>query len=48
MKRSPLIKKFNIGGVPDSFVISPNGKIVRRDLRCDAILPFLTNLLKLK
>ena len=33
MKNSPLTKAYNLGGIPDSFVVDPEGRIVCRDLR---------------
>ncbi len=44
MRNSPLTKAYNLGGIPDSFVIDPEGRIVCRDLRGDEVLQKLSAL----
>ena len=44
MKNSPLAKAYNLGGIPDSFVVDPEGRIVCRDLRGDEVLETLSTL----
>lgn len=44
MKNSPMRKAYNLGGIPDSFVVDPEGRIVCRDLRGDEVLEKLTAL----
>lgn len=44
MKNSPLKKAYNLGGIPDSFVVDPEGRIVYRDLRGDEVLEKLSAL----
>ena len=38
MKKSPITKAYNLNGVPASFLVSPEGKILARDLRGDEVL----------
>ena len=38
MKNSPMKKAFNLAGVPASFLVGPDGKILARDLRGDEVL----------
>ena len=44
MKNSPLAKAYNLGGIPDSFVVDPEGRIVCRDLRGNEVLETLSTL----
>lgn len=44
MRNSPLTKAYNLGGIPDSFVVDPEGRIVCRDLRGDEVLERLSAL----
>lgn len=44
MKNSPLTKAYNLGGIPDSFVVDPEGRIVCRDLRGNEVLETLSTL----
>ncbi len=38
MKKSPITEAYNLNGVPASFLVSPEGKILARDLRGDEVL----------
>ena len=42
MKKSPLVDAYNLRGLPDSFVVDPEGYIIRRDLRGGEILDYLS------
>lgn len=42
MKKSPLVDVYNLRGLPDSFVVDPEGYIIRRDLRGGEILDYLS------
>jgi len=44
MKASPLVEACNLRGLPDSFVVDPDGYILRRDLRGGEVLEFLSGL----
>lgn len=43
---SKLSKSYNLHGIPACFVISPEGKIVARDLRGDNVLIELSKLVQ--
>lgn len=43
MKKSPMVKAYNLRGLPDSFVIDPEGYIIRRDLRGNEVLDYLSS-----
>ena len=45
MKESPMVDAYNLRGLPDSFVIDPQGRIIRRDLRGDEVVSILRDLL---
>lgn len=38
---SPIVKKYKVEAIPLSFVIDPNGKIIGKNLRGDALISFL-------
>ena len=42
MKKSPLVDAYNLRGLPDSFVVDPEGYIIRRDLRGGEVLDYLS------
>ena len=42
MKKSPLVDAYNLRGLPDSFVVDPEGYIIRRDLRGGEMLDYLS------
>ena len=42
MKKSPLVDAYNLRGLPDSFVVDPEGYIIRRELRGGEILDNLS------
>lgn len=44
MRYSPLVKACNLKGLPDSFVIDPQGRILRRDLRGEEVLDYLCSI----
>lgn len=44
IKKSPMTKAYNLSGLPDSFVVDPQGKIMKRDLRGDEVLDYLSSL----
>ena len=42
IRASEIAKAYNVSGIPASFVISPNGKIIHRDLRGEQVLDTLS------
>lgn len=46
MKKSPMASAYNLSGLPDSFVVDPQGKIVKRNLRGNEVLDFLSSLVE--
>jgi len=42
----PVAKEYNIHGIPQIFLISPDGKIVKRGLRGDYMINYINDLLK--
>ena len=42
MKKSPLVDAYNLRGLPDSFVVDPEGYIIRRDIRGGEVLDYLS------
>ncbi|MEG1736806.1 MAG: TlpA disulfide reductase family protein [Odoribacter sp.] len=44
MKKSPMVESYNLRGLPDSFVVDPQGYILRRDLRGNEVLEYLSSL----
>ena len=44
MKKSPLAEAYNLRGLPDSFVVDPEGYIIRRDLRGGEVLDYLSEI----
>ena len=42
MNKSPLVDAYNLRGLPDSFVVDPEGYIIRRDLRGGEVLDYLS------
>ncbi len=48
MKKSPMANAYNLSGLPDSFVVDPQGKIVKRNLRGNEVLDFLSSLVEKK
>lgn len=43
--RSPLVKEYDIKGIPASFLLDPSGKIIARDLKGNAIISTLDQIL---
>ena len=43
---SDLAKSFNIHGIPACFVIDPNGKIIKKDIRGTEVLKYLSQITK--
>lgn len=43
--RSPLVALYDVKGIPASFLIDPSGKIIARDLKGNALLQTLDNIL---
>lgn len=43
--RSPLVALYEVKGIPASFLIDPSGKIIARDLRGNALIQTLDNIL---
>lgn len=41
-EKSPLVDAYNLRGLPDSFVVDPEGYIIRRDLRGGEVLDYLS------
>lgn len=46
MRESPMVEAYNLLGLPDSFVIDSDGRIVCRDLRGNEVLDVLKKILK--
>lgn len=46
IRDSEIAKAYNVSGIPASFVISPDGRIVARDLRGDEVMRQLSRLVK--
>lgn len=46
IRKSEIAKAYNVSGIPASFVINPDGKIVGRDLRGDEVMKTLSRLVK--
>lgn len=43
--RSPLVKQYDIKGIPASFLLDPTGKIIARDLKGNALISTLDQIL---
>ncbi|RFS20682.1 AhpC/TSA family protein [Chitinophaga silvatica] len=44
--KSPLVDKFGIKGVPFNFLVDPQGKVIAKDLRGDALIATLEKVIK--
>ena len=45
MKKSPMTEAYNLRGLPDSFVVDPEGYIIRKDLRGNEVLDYLSSVI---
>lgn len=45
IKKSPMAEAYNLKGIPDSFVVGPQGYILKRDLRGNEVSDYLSSLI---
>lgn len=46
IRKSEIARDYNVNGIPASFLINPEGRIVDRDLRGDEVLSMLKSYLR--
>ncbi|MEG2848697.1 MAG: hypothetical protein RR880_00500 [Bacteroidales bacterium] len=44
--KSKLAQSYNIHGIPACYVIDPNGVIIKRDIRGNEVLEYLSSLVR--